>query len=190
MIQPVTKDIAESFGFKNEKGALIASVNEGSPADKADLEPGDIILSVDGDEVDDVRDLVRTIAEMDPKSRVTVKFWRGDKEMTKKVTLGKQKSQKMAAATPAKKSSAKLGLMLKDSSDGVVIAEVEPGSSAEEKGLQNGDVIARVNGQDVKTAKDVRDAVASADSDGKEFVRLLIKGQNGNRFVALKMKRA
>lgn len=190
MIQPVTEDIAESFGFDKTKGALIASVSEDSPAEQADFEPGDIILSVDGKEVEDVRDLVRMIAEMDPKSNATIEFWRGNKEMTKKVQLGEQKSQQMAAATLTQKSSAKLGLMLKNGKDGVVIAGVEPGSPAAEKGLENGDVIERVNGQDVKTAKDVRDAVTSANTDGKEYIRLLIKGQNGNRFVALKMKRA
>jgi len=120
----------------------------------------------------------------------TLTIWRGDKKITKTVTLGEQPGERVASAASTNKSSSKLGLMLKDGRDGVVVAGVEPGSPAAEKGMQNGDIITRANGREVKSAKDVRDAVASAKSDGKSHIRFLIKGQNGSRFVALKMKRA
>ncbi len=189
MIQPVTKDIATSFGFDEEKGALVVSVTDDSPAARAELQSGDVILSVDGKSIKDVRALMRLIAEMDPETRATLSIWRGDKTITKTVALGEQPGEKVASAASMKKPS-KLGLMLKDGRNGVVVAGVEPGSPAAEKGLKDGDIITRANGREVKTAKDVRDAVASAKNDGKSHVRFLIKGQNGNRFVALKMKRA
>ena len=79
--------------------------------------------------------------------------------------------------------------MLRNSRNGVVVADVEPGSAADEKGLTSGDVIEMVDGRKVETAQDVRKRVAAASRKGKEHVMMLIKGRNGNRFVALKVKR-
>lgn len=188
-IQPVTDAIADSLGMKSTKGALIASITEDSPASRAGLKPGDVIRSVDGKTLDSVRALTRIIAEKGPKAGVSLKIRREGKSMTKKVTLGLLPGAKVASAKSSEKSQAKLGLMLRDSTKGVVVADVEPGSPADEKGLAAGDVIKMVEGRKVTSAQDVRKGVAAANRKGKEHVMMLVKGPNGNRFVAVKMKR-
>ncbi len=85
----------------------------------------------------------------------TLTIWRGDKKITKTVTLGEQPGERVTSAASTNKSSSKLGLMLKDGRDGVVVAGVEPDRPAAEKGMQNGDIITRANGREVKSAKDV-----------------------------------
>ncbi len=188
-IQQVTDEIADGLGMKKAAGALIASVSEDSPASRAGLKPGDVVRAIDGETLDSVRALTRMIADKGPDANVALKIRRAGKTITKHVTLGLQPGRKLASAKPRKMSRAKLGLMLRNSRKGVVVADVEPGSPADEKGLTSGDVIEMVDGRKVETAQDVRKGVAAASRKGKEHVMMLVKGRNGNRFVALKMKR-
>lgn len=189
MIQPVTEDLAKSLGVEKGEGALIASVSEDSPASSAGLEPGDVVQTVDGKAIKSARDLSRIIADKGPEADVALKIWRGGKRITKHITLARLRDHKVASAKPGKRSHAKLGLMLRNSKEGVVVAGVEPGSAAAEKGLTSGDIIEKVDGRRVKTAKDVRQVVVAATKKDKRHVLMLVKGRNGNRFVAFKVKR-
>ena len=188
-IQTVTKDIASSLGLEESGGAIVASVSEDSPASKAGLEPGDIIQSVEGNTVKTADDLSRTIAEKAPNDDVKLKIWRNGKTVTRQVTLNSQPSQKVASTKANKKARAKIGLMIQNSEKGVVVAGVESGSPAAEKGIKTGDIIKNVNGRQVKTAKDVRQAVVEANQDGKDKILMLVEGHNGNHFVVVKVKR-
>ena len=87
-IQTVTEEIAESLGLDEARGALVASVTEGGPAEKAKFKPGDIITEFDGKPVDEMRSLPRIVAETPIDKDVTVRYWRDGKERKAKVSIG------------------------------------------------------------------------------------------------------
>ena len=93
-IQEVTKEIAEVEGLKKPKGALVASVSEGSPADKAGLKAGDIILEFDGKEIDTMRRLPKEVGNTAVGKQVAIKIWRNKKIISKRLTLGRLESTK------------------------------------------------------------------------------------------------
>ena len=91
-IQEVTKEIADIEKLKNPEGALVASVAENSPADKADIQAGDIILEFDGKKVDTMRTLPKLVAQTEVGKKVVLKIWRNRKLISKKVLLGRLES--------------------------------------------------------------------------------------------------
>jgi serine protease Do len=208
VIQNVSDDIADSIGMAEAKGAMITKVTEDGPAAKEDLKPGDVIVEVNGDKIDDSRDLARKIAELQPNTDVKLAIMRyGD---TRQVTmkLGTfPSSKKLAALEPEKQPDAgqqmkDLGLSLAPAAkipgageEGVVITEVDPASDAADKGLKPGDVILQVAGVDVANPSDVASGVKKA-MDGaktdKDTVKVLMQVKSGDqtRFVALSLKKA
>jgi serine protease Do len=188
-IQTITKDIASSLGLVNGDGVIVASVSEDSPASKAGLEPGDIIRSVDGETVKTAHDLSQIIAKKAPKDDVKLKIRSNGKAVTMQVTLNSQPGEKVASTKTNNKAQAKLGLMIQNSKKGVVVAGVQPGSPAAEKGMKPGDIIKKVDGRQIKMAKDVREAVVEATRDGNDRVLMLVEGQDGSHFVVVKVKR-
>ena len=191
MVQPVTDDIRDSLGLKTDEGALVASVQPGSPAQKAGLKAGDIIRSVDGKDIKAPRVLSRVIAEKGPTADVSVKVWRDGDTKQIAVALKEMPGSKVASVKPnAETGKARIGLMLKDTQNGVTIAGVVPDSPAAMKGLQPGDVIKRINGHEVATSDDVKAAVAKSLASGKKDILMLVKTQQGNRFVAIKATKA
>jgi len=190
-IQGVSDDVAESLGLKAKDGALVASVTDGSPALNAGLQAGDVVLKVDDTTIKSPRELSRIIAKKGPRAKVDLTLWRDGRITRTSVALGEMPGTKMASAdVKVDKSKAKLGLYLKDTQKGVVIAKVLPGSPAAQKGLVPGDVIEKVGTKTVKSAKDVRDAVASTLGQGKARVLMLIKNKRGNRFVAIRISKS
>ena len=93
-IQEVTKEIAEVEKLENPEGALVASISENSPADKAGIKAGDIILEFDGKKVDTMRTLPKLVAQTEVGKRVIVKVWRNQKLISKRVLLGRLESSK------------------------------------------------------------------------------------------------
>lgn len=188
-IQSITQDMSEALGLATTQGALIASVNPGSPAAKAGLRSGDIVTNVDDTAITSPRDLSRVIAGKGPAHSVALKLWRDGGMVTSTVLLKEQPGPQTASLgqNETTANGSKLGLMLKDTGDGVVIGQVAPDSPAAEKGLMAGDRIEQVSGRDVKSANDVKQAVEQAVSKGKSRVVMQIKSRNGSRFVALKL---
>ena len=194
-IQTVTPDLAENLGLKSESGALVAETQKNSPAAVAGVKAGDVIVSVDGEKVADPHDLARRIAELGPKKTATLAIIRNGAPMTIDVTLGTMPADKTAAAethgaqgSDEGSSLAKLGLTLRrapDGQDGVVVTDVDPDSSAAEKGLKQGDVILEVAGKSVSRPSDVAQAMDAAKSDGKKSVLLRVKSGDGEHFLAL-----
>jgi serine protease Do len=188
-IQNIDDDLAGSLGLKEPKGAIISEVMKDSPAEAAGLEVEDAILKVDAENIDDSRDLARTIADLPAKSTVDVKVWRNNGEKNIKVKLGTYPNNKEDVARnmepeeedePESNVDLKqLGLTLKPSGlgskDGVVIAEVDPNSDAAQKGLKQGDVILKAGGQKVSSPKDVIDALNKIQKDGLPAVMFHIK---------------
>ena len=192
-IQPVTSEIADSLGLKNARGALVAEPQASSPAQKAGIKAGDVIVSVNGEAVVDARNLARRISAMAPGTSVKLGIVRGGKEDTLTLTLGELPKERQARADTDERSSSrgvdvpKLGLSLapaRNGGEGVVVTEVDPNGSASDH-FQTGDVILDVNGKAVSSPADVRKAVSEAQSDGKRSVLMRVKSNQGTRFIAV-----
>jgi serine protease Do len=208
-IQSVTDEIAESLGLDKPRGALIASVRDGGPAQVAGIQPGDVVLTFDGKEVTDMRRLPRIVAETPIDKAVKVTVWRKRKEHTFDVKVGELKEEdQQAALTPSKQQQPAeppgtvktLGLSLAnltpelrerfslaEDSAGVVVVEVAPDSAASEKGMRAGDVIVEVAQEEVKTPVQITAKIDDAKKAGRKSVLLLVDRQGDLRFVALKL---
>jgi serine protease Do len=195
-IQQMTPELAKSFGMKEEKGALVSQVVPASPAEKAGLEKGDVIVEYDGKEVADSKELPRLVASTSVGKTVTVKILRDGKAMERQVKVGEMEEKKpeVAKAPTGKKLGIAVqnltpeiarGLGLKMET-GVVITQVEPGSPASEAGLQTGDVIREV---DRKPVKDVDDFVRKVEeARGQDTVLLFIQRGQNSLFAAVTPK--
>jgi serine protease Do len=192
-IQPVTADIAESLGMKNARGALVAEPQSGSPADKAGVKSGDVIVSVNGEAVEDARNLARRIGSLSPGTSVKLGIIRGGREDTLTLTLGELPRERQARANVEEHEDQgstdvpRLGLSLapaKNGSEGVVVTSVDPNGNAGDR-FKNGDVILDVNGKQVSSPADVRKAVSDAHAGGKRTVLMRVKSGQAMRFVAV-----
>lgn len=212
-IQEVTPEIAESLGMGRPRGAMVASVVDDSPAKKAKLLPGDVILRFADREIDKVRKLSRVVAETAVGKNVNVEIWRKGKKKTVKVEIGLMEEEQVAEAQEEeepseegapKKGAKVLGLSLASlSSDtreafnlprdikGVVVVDVDENSAAMKKGIRPGDVITLI-GQDheeVNSPKAVVEKVEKTRKAGHKFFFLQVTHRGGEgRFLALRIK--
>ena len=193
-IQPVTQDIADSLGLSEAQGALVVAPQAGSPGEKAGIREGDVVTAVNGEPVEDPRDLARRIAAFAPNTTVDVSLWRDGKSMEVKVDLGELPTEQAMAGTsedtgvPATEQAlAGLGLSVRPAEDGagLSIVTVDPDSEAADKGLQTGEKITSVNNQEVSSAADVARVLDQAKKDGRTRALFQIQSENGSRFVAL-----
>ncbi len=194
-IQPLSKDIADSLGLKSTDGALVAEPQAGSPAEKAGIKAGDVITAVNGEKIQNARELARRIGSMAPDASVKLTVLQKGSEKTVTLTLGELPREARAGAPDREAPSsdgARLGLQLAPASavagagsEGVVVTNVEPNGPAAERGFKSGDLILEVGGTTVSTPADVRKALADARSDGKRTVLMRVKSGDNSRFVAL-----
>ena len=210
-IQQVTDEIADSLNIKPARGALIAGIDDKGPAKPAGIEPGDVVVKFDGQDIKEMRDLPKIVAETPVGKDVEVTIIRKGKEEKKIVKLGRLNDEKQAALTPKKddaggddKPAVKkaLGLDLanltaelrkkhniKDNVKGVLITGVDANSPAAEKRLAPGMVIAEVQQQPVATAADLQQRIDKLKKDGKKAVVLLVVSPDGDpTFVALSLQ--
>jgi serine protease Do len=209
-IQQVTDEIAESLNIKPARGALIAGVDEKGPAKPAGIEPGDVVVTFDGKDIKEPKDLSRVVADTAVGKEVEVVIIRKGDEQTKRVTLGRledndkpQPASAKSAPEPEKLVTQKaLGLDLanlskdlrgrykiKDTVKGVVITGVDGASDAADKRLSAGDVIVEVAQEAVSNAADIKKRVEQLKKDGKKSVLLLLSNADGElRFVALSLQ--
>jgi serine protease Do len=195
-IQPVTPEIAEGLGLKEPQGALVADVQADTPAAKAGIKSGDVILAVEGQRVKDARDLSRRIASFQPNATVKLLVARDGKERNVEVNLAKLPDQRVERPSSRKQREQgsdvpRLGLSLAPGPgrEGVVVTEVDPNGPAAERGLATGDVILEVGGKAVSTPDQVRDAIAEARKDGRSVVLMRVKSDAGTRFVTVPVGR-
>src|SRR6185437_13140769 len=210
-IQAVTDEIAESLGLDKPHGALVASVNDKGPAQLGGIEPGDIVLTLDGKTVDDMRHLPRLVAETPVDKVVPVTVWRKRAEVKLQVKVGRLAETETASATDTAKSKEKpkkeeagvvsaLGLTLSnitptlkekfslaDDAKGVVVVEVGKDSSASEKGIKPGDVIMEAAQEEIKSTSQVTAKIDAAKKSGRKSILLLVQRQGDLRFVALRL---
>ncbi|MDA0997689.1 MAG: Do family serine endopeptidase, partial [Proteobacteria bacterium] len=208
-IQTVTDEIAESLGLGKTTGALVSSVIKDSPAEAAGFKSGDVVLQFNGRNIDEVRRLTRTVADTEPNQTVDAEVWRDGKKKTLKVKVGeiKEEAQKVASASAAKTPDADraidaLGLRVASLNDklrekfgldakskGVIVTNVDGDGPAAEKGLKAGDRIIQVSQADVTNPADVERKVEEAKAQGRKSVLLRIEGEQGVRFVAIRIEK-
>jgi serine protease Do len=197
-VQPVTSGIAESLGLKSEAGALVDDARPDTPAAKAGIQAGDVITAVNGNAVKDSRSLAREISAMAPGSNARLDILRKGESKSIDVTLATMpdQPQRQANNDAQQNESARgvphLGLQVAPASDvagagakGVVITGVDPDGPAAERGLQSGDVILAVGGNDVGSVSDLRSALSNAKSGGKHDVLMRVKSADNTHYVAV-----
>ncbi|MFO7974675.1 MAG: PDZ domain-containing protein, partial [Candidatus Hydrogenedentota bacterium] len=204
VIQPLTQELAESFGVDEGRGILIGQVMEGTAADKADLKQGDIIVEYDGQPVGDLNSFRSRIASTAPGTKMDLLILRNGKEIEKTVTIGTLDEEEMAAAAPGgprgpAKIEKDIGVTVQNLTDdvaaelgyedeeGVVVTSVEPGSPAAFAGIEAGNLIQEVNRKKVKNIQQFEEALEKA--SGKEAVLLLISDGEYSRYAALRLAR-
>jgi serine protease Do len=185
-IQPLTPELAKSFGLKDEKGVLISDVVQDSPAERAGIAAGDIVLEFGGKKVDTPQDLQKAVAATVPGKGVPLKVWRDNGQKTLEIKIGETPDETVALRS-TNKGRVLLGLDVRPitpdiarqlnlrGGEGVVIFSVEDDSAAAEAGLQRGDVIREVNRQRVRNVQDFERATR----DVKEGDRVTVLLQRG-----------
>lgn len=191
-IQNLDPDLAESLRLKGVKGALVAELTPGGPADKAGLVPGDVIIDVDGADMAEPRDVSRRIAGMKPGETIEIGVWRAGRAQAVRVTVGLFPEEVNVAAAPAKTGDAELelGLALTATRGGVLIERVDPLSEAAAKGVRPGEIIVAVGGRGVQTPAEVVKGVQQARAENHASVLFLLRNDGSQRFVALALKDA
>ncbi len=203
-IQTVTDDIADSLGLGEARGALVANVTEGGPAQDAGIQAGDVILSFNGEKIDRMRALPRIVAETPVGQKSDVVIWRKGKERTVAVTLGRLEEQEAATAAAAAENGSneatveamgitiatldeKLRQRFEIPSDvvGVIVTDVEQGGNAASKGLKTGDIILELNQDSVSDPGQVASIVASVKEEGRKSVLVLFNRGGDRRFIVV-----
>lgn len=189
-IQEVNQSLAQSFGLKQAGGALVSSVEPDSPAAKAGLKEGDVVLGINGQKISRSIDLSARVAELRPGVTATLDIWRKGAEQDVKVAIGEAKAATVADASGASQgNSGRLGLAVRSLNPderkklqvqgGLLIEDVS--GPAAKAGIQPGDVVLAVNGNPVKSADDLRSLTEKA---GKN-IALLIQRDQSRLFVPL-----
>jgi len=203
-IQEVTSELAEEFGVKKLKGALVSRVMKGSPADKAGIRQGDVILQYNGKDVEDTGHLRNMVSQTPLASKVKVRLLRQKKELEVEVVVS-ELPKKLAEASPSpdeesgnhEGSSALAGMVVREltpelagrfgldeSEKGVVIVKTDPDSKAYEAGIRPGDIILQINQKNIPTLEAYKKATGAFRS--KDRILLLVRRKGEDLFVTLK----
>ncbi|ABA90318.1 periplasmic trypsin-like serine protease DegP [Syntrophotalea carbinolica DSM 2380] len=200
-VQEVTQELAESFGLKKARGALVTDVQKDSPAEKAGLLRGDILLALNGKELKTLGDLPKMVASLPVGKKAKLTLFREGRDKTVHITIGTQdKAQSSSKATkPAKVENAEkaLGLSVLDITpevasryrlsveQGVLVTAVEPDGPASEK-IRAGDVLLEINGKAVVSTSQLRTLLT--DIEGGKVVRVLIQRRDQTLYTTVKSK--
>ncbi|UCD86401.1 MAG: DegQ family serine endoprotease [Desulfobacterales bacterium] len=192
-IQDLTAELAEYYGVKDGKGALVGEVFKGDPADKAGIKPKDVIVEVDGDKIEDSRHLSQKIAGIPVGGKITLKVVRDGKERTFTVKIAKRTEDKEDLALEHPEERTDLGMTVStlttelarqfdiSEGEGVVVVSVEQGGPADKADVQEGDLILEIDHKPIKTLGDYQSQVDKV-KEG-DPVSLLVKRRRG--FLAL-----
>ncbi|MBZ0133422.1 MAG: DegQ family serine endoprotease [Rhodocyclaceae bacterium] len=190
-IQEVNQQLADSFGLKKPEGVLVSSVEKGSPAEKAGIVPGDVILSFNGKRIGRVSDLPPRVAELKPGSKSSLELWHQGAKREVEVSVGELKSASASAASSEGADQGRLGVAVRpltpeerrqaDVPNGLLVEDVA--GAAARAGIEPGDVILSLNGVSVGSAAQLRGLLEKA---GKH-VALLVYRDNARIFVPINL---
>ncbi len=197
-VQNVTPELAKSFGLSEPKGALVAEINPGTPAEKAGLQREDIIIEFNGHPIQEMNELPRMVAETPPGTAVTLKVLRQGKDKTFQLTITELKEERQAKAFGEEgEESTPLGLVVKNldqtmaqrlrlkETRGVVVTQVESGSAAADAGFRPGDLIQEINGQPVGNMKDYQKIIGQLKKG--TVARFYVKRQDRKQYLTLEI---
>ena len=179
--------------FTRAYGALVTEPAAGGPAEKAGIKSGDVIIRVDGDEVEGALDLSRKISSKDPGTAVEITYWRGGQETTVSVTLETLSDDEAAPEQPAQpeeppapaQSSVGVTVVPNAGGEGLLIQDIDPNSIAAEKGFQIGDTILEVDNKPVATPEEFEAALAGVKSAGRNTALVKAERDGNVRFIGL-----
>lgn len=185
VIQDINKDLAATFGLKDAKGILVSEVQKESPADKAGIKDGDVLVKMDGKELKNVTDLRNRVAMIAPDTKVDFEVIREGKERTIDVKIGKQPENfgQKQTTTPSQLFD-QFGLSLQnltselaerfgyEKGQGVIISDVKPGSPAQDAGLKAGFLIEEINKTPVKSIDDATKALEKSKNSKRTLLRI------------------
>ncbi|WP_244815570.1 DegQ family serine endoprotease [Caballeronia sp. Lep1P3] len=197
-IGEVTKDVADSLGLPKAQGALVSSVESGGPADKAGIQPGDIILKFNGVNVETATDLPRMVGDTKPGTKAAITIWRKGQSRELPITIAEMQPDKVAkteqrrSPQPKERASNSLGLAVSDIpadqkkalklTSGVLVDAVE--GPAARAGFQKGDIIMRIGDTDITSAKQFESVAQSLDAS--KMVAVLVRRGDNTQFVPLR----
>jgi len=197
-IQDLTPELAEYYGLEGAKGAIVGEVFEGDPADKAGIEPKDVIVEVEGKTIEDSRDLSRVIAATKVGEKITIKVLRDGKERTFRIKIAKRTDDKETLARADAEEAGALGMVVSpvtpdlarrfnipDGGGGIVVVAVDAQSEADKAGVEEGDLILEINHKQVKTVEDYQQYIE--DVKEGEIISLLIRRRAG--FFAVNIRK-
>lgn len=197
--QPLTADLAKSFGLESDKGALIASVEKDTPAEKAGLKAGDVIVEYDGKSISEGSELPRYVAATPIDKKVRIVIFREGAKQEVLLVVGTLKDKDGDSIPNGSKESDKVGMTVEEirkdladrfglrDSKGLVVSEVKPGSSAEEVGITVGSIVIEINGQRPETIKAYNSFVNKLKKG--DVMRLLLRRPDASvHYVALKVE--
>lgn len=187
MVQPIDEKLAKGFGLKDAKGALIADVTKGDPAEQGGVKAGDVVIKINGKEIEDSKELVNMIGRMSPGETVRLTVMRGKKEKELRVVLGERKDG-VAKAEPTVNSPVivenmtteelgKLGI-----TGGVKVTGVEQTSNAQQAGLRAGMVVVAVNHEQVNSASEFLEKYGAVKSG--DVIVLQVYSRGKTNFIA------
>jgi serine protease Do len=196
-VQPLTKELAQSFKLDSATGAVVTTVEPGSPAEKAGLKPGDVILAYNGKKIEDPNELPRLVAATKPGDKAEVELWRNGKHERTTVTVGEFPSDIKSADArqgPAAESSSELGLAVRDLAPeerkalgvdyGLVVEDVAGGPAARSP-IQPGDVILAVNQDRFRSLDEFKKLIAQRKKG--ESVALLVRRGDSALYVPMEL---
>jgi serine protease Do len=189
--------MAKAFGMSEPRGALVAEVHPGSPAEKAGLQREDIIIEYNDQPIKEMNELPRLVAATPPGTKTTVKVLREGKEKTLPIAVTELKEESLAAESEEIEDESSIGLVVEDvdprlarrfglkEDKGVVVVNTVSGSAAEEAGIRRGDIILEVNGKEIADVKAFQKIMA--EQPKKAFVRFLIRREGRTLFLAVQI---
>lgn len=207
-IQTVTDEIAESLGMDAARGALVAEVTPDGPAEEAGIQAGDVIVEFDGQDVPEMRDLPRIVADTAIGETVSAVVLRGGERESVDVEVGRLEeaeaqmeeagagadggaadaTEAMGLGLTALDESAKRRYNLPEETEGVLVTAVDPAGPAAERGIRPGDIIVEVAQEKVSTPGDVTELVAEEKKKGRKSVLLLVSSGGDLRFIAVRVE--
>ena len=197
-IQDLDENLAQSYGLDKPSGALVASVQKDSPAEKAGIKAEDIILRIDDEKIENTDQLRRIVASYAPGTRVDVVVWRDDDEKRLKIKLGELGTDQTASARPRqgdRTAAERLGMEVQNLTDrlaerlkyegesGVLVASIERNSVADREGIREGDLITAVNRQRISNIDEFNDVIKDLKAD--DIVLFRLKRGDASLFAAL-----